>query len=105
VTVARYVGVGSPNRWDSRQRRYRPPSRTGSIDGWQLTEHALQRALERRVDVDELRAALRTPTIVRPGTATHLESREYGSAGVVLDPRARKIVTVVAVDRPARRAA
>lgn len=62
------------------------------LDGWRLTDHALERALKRRLDPDEIREALHRPRcVIATGRA---EKREATTCAVVVDPRTRVIITV-----------
>lgn len=62
------------------------------LDGWALSDHALKRALKRRLDPDEIREALAHPQCV---IATNgREERQAATCTVVVDPVDRVIVTV-----------
>jgi hypothetical protein len=67
--------------------------RNAALDGWRFTDHALSRALKRRLDPDEIREALNTPRC-RIITGKGTEERESATCTVVVDPTTRIIITV-----------
>jgi hypothetical protein len=70
------------------------PGGHASLDGWRLSDHALDRLLQRHPDLDDLRLALSRPVEVRvwPDGRRY---QEYGDVAVVLAPDSKTIVTVV----------
>lgn len=67
--------------------------RPGHLDGWKFTDHALKRALKRRLDPDEIREALNAPRCVI-ATAKGTEERAATTCTVVVNPIDRVIITV-----------
>jgi len=65
------------------------------LNGWHISRHALQRAIERRVHPEEITAALQDPEIRRAGNTPGTEYRQAGAVAVVCDPTAHRIITVV----------
>jgi len=72
--------------------RHRPHQ--ARIDGWSLTPHAYARCRDRLPDADDLRAALRRPAETR-AQSDGREYRVHGTVALVVDPTARRIITVM----------
>jgi hypothetical protein len=68
------------------------------LDGWAVSDHALKRALQRRVHPEEITAAIQQPHICRPGHDPGTEYRERDGVAVVVNVAAHRIVTVLVTD-------
>lgn len=70
------------------------------VDGWTITYHALQQAIERGVAVEELRPVLRCPDTTLPDVPGHEDVpgfRRYVGGGLVLavNELSRQVITVM----------
>lgn len=74
------------------------PAVVPRLDGWEVSGHALQRALQRRVHPEEITAAINRPQVCRPAHDPGTEYRERDGIAVVVNLAAHRIVTVLITD-------
>jgi hypothetical protein len=74
------------------------PRACPALAGWHISQHALRRALQRRVLPEEILAAIDRPQVTRP--AHRAQYRERDGVAVVVNVQAHRIVTVL-VTHPA----
>lgn len=65
----------------------------GYIDDWRLTDHAIRRAVLRRLDAQNIRDALNSPLVELPAEHGRIQ-RRTAVCSVVVDLAAKVIVTV-----------
>lgn len=68
------------------------------IDGWEMTRHAIKRALDMAVDGEAIRTALLNPEGSRPSRnpeCPDAELRWGGRLCLVVNPKQKRVITVM----------
>jgi hypothetical protein len=68
------------------------------LDGWEMTQHAIDRALDMAVEGDAIRTVLTDPEGTKPGRVEKYPDAELwwnGRVTLAVNPKQKKVITVL----------